>query len=299
MKLCRFNIYIHIHIHINMKYLLLLFSLLFLSSGTGAQNVGINDDNSDPDASAMLDVKSTGKGFLPPRMTLQQRDAIVSPATGLMVFCTDCGTIGALCIFYAGSGWITFSLCNAIAPVAGTHTALTNQITWNWNAVAGATGYKWHTTNDYALAEDMTGNTSKTENGLACGISYTRHVWAYYSCGTSAATSLTQSTVSVPAAPVAGFHVTSAGQITWKWNTVPGATGYKWGTSANCGEATEMFSGISTTETGLTTGNTYTRYVWAYNACGESAPATLSQLLVYTGLSYQGGTIFYLSNPVI
>lgn len=39
----------------------------------------------------MLDVKSTEKGFLPPRMTIAQRDAIVSPAEGLMVICIDCG----------------------------------------------------------------------------------------------------------------------------------------------------------------------------------------------------------------
>lgn len=51
-----------------------------------AQNVGINTDNSNPDASAMLDVKSTNKGVLIPRMTTAQRTTIPTPATGLMVF---------------------------------------------------------------------------------------------------------------------------------------------------------------------------------------------------------------------
>ena len=41
------------------------------------------------DASAQLDVQSTTKGFLPPRMTNAQRLAIASPAVGLMVYCTD------------------------------------------------------------------------------------------------------------------------------------------------------------------------------------------------------------------
>jgi hypothetical protein len=42
-----------------------------------------------PDASAQLDVVSTTKGFLPPRMTNSQRTSISSPAVGLMVYCTD------------------------------------------------------------------------------------------------------------------------------------------------------------------------------------------------------------------
>jgi len=44
--------------------------------------VGINTDNSTPDPSAMLDVKSTTSGMLVPRMTVDQRNAIVSPAEG-------------------------------------------------------------------------------------------------------------------------------------------------------------------------------------------------------------------------
>jgi hypothetical protein len=39
--------------------------------------------------SAQLDVQSTTKGFLPPRMTNEQRLAIASPAVGLIVYCTD------------------------------------------------------------------------------------------------------------------------------------------------------------------------------------------------------------------
>ena len=43
-------------------------------------NVGINADNSAPDNSAMLDIKSTTMGLLPPRMTTAQRNAIEYPA---------------------------------------------------------------------------------------------------------------------------------------------------------------------------------------------------------------------------
>lgn len=42
-----------------------------------------------PDASAVLDIQSTTMGFLPPRMTGAQAEAIASPATGLMVYANN------------------------------------------------------------------------------------------------------------------------------------------------------------------------------------------------------------------
>jgi uncharacterized protein (TIGR02145 family) len=62
--------------------------LVFLAGSMFAQNVGINDDGSNPNGSAMLDVKSTTKGMLIPRMTSDQLMAIANPVNGLQVFCT-------------------------------------------------------------------------------------------------------------------------------------------------------------------------------------------------------------------
>ena len=58
-----------------------------------AQSVSVNSDGSAANASAMLEIKSTVKGLLIPRMTHLQEANIVSPATGLMVYQTD-GTVG-------------------------------------------------------------------------------------------------------------------------------------------------------------------------------------------------------------
>lgn len=55
--------------------------------------VAINDDGSEPDGSAMLDVKSTAKGMLIPRMTKNQIETIVSPADGLQAYNTDDGKL--------------------------------------------------------------------------------------------------------------------------------------------------------------------------------------------------------------
>jgi hypothetical protein len=82
----------------NMKKLILtLIVLAFSWSSTLAQSVGINADGSSPDGSAMLDVKSTTKGFLAPRVTSTSN--VTSPATGLLVYQTG-GTPG----YYYNSG---------------------------------------------------------------------------------------------------------------------------------------------------------------------------------------------------
>jgi hypothetical protein len=56
-----------------------------------------------PDASALTEIRTTTKGFLPPRMTTAEKNAIATPATGLMVFDT---TLARPC-FYNGTSWIT------------------------------------------------------------------------------------------------------------------------------------------------------------------------------------------------
>jgi hypothetical protein len=62
-------------------------------------NVGIG--TASPAASAALDITSTTKGLLIPRMTSAERTAIVSPAKGLMVFDNNSSTYW----FYNGSAW--------------------------------------------------------------------------------------------------------------------------------------------------------------------------------------------------
>jgi hypothetical protein len=177
------------------KYLLLiglLLSSIFLFS-----QVGVNTEGSNPDPSAILDAKSTQKGFLPPRMTFAEMNAISSPAPGLMVYCTDCGTnsSGTLAMFINGMWSILNADCLPPgSPVTGVHIPSSNQILWNWNTVAPASGYKWNTVNDYNTATDMFAATTKTETGLSCSTPYTRYLWAYNACGISTATTLTKTT---------------------------------------------------------------------------------------------------------
>ena len=77
--------------------LITLFTIICLNSL--AQNVGIGTNT--PHASAQLDISSTNKGILVPRMTMAQRNAINAPAKGLMVFVNDDSSF----YYFAGASW--------------------------------------------------------------------------------------------------------------------------------------------------------------------------------------------------
>ncbi|MCX6269241.1 MAG: hypothetical protein NTW16_18135, partial [Bacteroidetes bacterium] len=282
-----------------MKQLFAFLCVMLMSGLSAFAQVGINTDGSVPNNSAMLDVKSSNRGLLPPRMTHTEINAIVNPANGLIVYCTDCGTDGNGAFFgYIKGTWNSILTCiPPETPAAGTNVPAEDQVVWNWNTVPGAIGYRWNTSGSYATATDVGVATTKTETGLICNTPYARYVWAYNACGISAPVTLSQTTIYVaPAAPATGTHTASPVQIVWIWNTVIGATGYKWNTTNNYGTATDMGMVTAKTETGLTCNTAYTRYVWAYSACGNSLVTILTQSTSMNGAA--NVTIAVSANPV-
>jgi hypothetical protein len=262
-----------------MKKIIIFLACILISGTSVLAQFGISTDGSNPDNSAMLDVKSTTRGVLIPRMTYTQRDAIANPANGLMVFCTNCGLSGALSININGV-WRTILTDTALvvpsAPVPGNHISYFDSIIWNWGYVLYAAGYKWNVTGDYSTAVDMTTSTTKTEKNLTCNTYYTRYVWAYNSVGHSDSAILTSHTSLKPANPVAGTHTVNTLSVIWKWNKVPGALGYKWNTTDNPDNAIDLGSDTCRVESRLLCNTPYTRYAWAYNLCGNSISTTLT-----------------------
>mgnify|MGYP001270515745 CR=1 FL=1 len=80
-----------------------------------------------PAASSILDLTSVTKGFLPPRMTAAQRDAIGSPSEGLIVYVTDASSKGAY--QYNGTAWTQLGGNQDIYTSAITPTTKTVQQT--------------------------------------------------------------------------------------------------------------------------------------------------------------------------
>ncbi len=110
-----------------MKRIILSVALIALSFTSFAQ-AGIGTTS--PDASAVLDVSSVTKGFLPPRMTETQMNAISSPVEGLFVYCTDCTPKG----LYLFNGDSFFSMSFGGESTTGTTVV---------NDVAGTNGRVW------------------------------------------------------------------------------------------------------------------------------------------------------------
>jgi Chaperone of endosialidase len=80
----------------------ILFFLL-LSHMLQAQSLAINTDGSTASSSALLDVKSTTKGMLIPRLTKAQKNAISTPATSLLIYQTGPDSTGFY--YYQNSKW--------------------------------------------------------------------------------------------------------------------------------------------------------------------------------------------------
>ncbi len=142
-----------------MKKIYFIWLILFIAFKTySQQGVSINNSGNQAHNSAMLDVSSNEKGILIPRMTSSQRQGIVSPATGLMVYDTDFNQFW----YFNGTLWVV-----AIGPIGptgpqglqGLQGGMGNTGPTGNTGLTGATGPTGNTGNT-----GLTGATGSTGN---------------------------------------------------------------------------------------------------------------------------------------
>jgi uncharacterized protein (TIGR02145 family) len=77
--------------------------------------------------------------------------------------------------------------------------------------------------------------------------------------------------------PNPGTNIPHPSRIIWEWQSVPGATGYKWNYTNDFTSAQDCGLNTYYLQTSLTCNTSYTSYVWAYNYCTHSSASELTQ----------------------
>lgn len=266
-----------------MKQLFTFLVAVLLTATTYAQ-VGIG--TATPDASAALEIESTTKGFLLPRMTNAQRLVIANPAAGLQVFVTDLD--GGRFMFYDGTEWGTLSFTEKRpdAPTIGTAVAAPAQATVSFTAPSSDGGSVITSYTATSSPGGITGTLSQagsgsiTVTGLTNDTAYTFTVTATNAIGTSTASAPSDSVTPVPI-PTSQVSNGSGGTYTFLSHNlgadtsldphtpVKGLNGdyYQWGKNAPDGDVDAVIGGIWGDQ-GVSTDNGN----WAPDAKGPQDP---------------------------
>ncbi len=231
---------------------------------------GVSIGTPAPAASAALDVAATDKGVLVPRLTVGQRDLIAAPATGLLVYTTDCGNFS----YYNGAAWVplnnTGKSLPAPAAISGAAAPCIGQATtYSVTAVPSATSYYW-TASAGTIIQSGQGTAAVS---VVAGSTGTLAVTAASTCTTSPPTTFAYTGVTAAATPgaISGFARVCPGTAeTYTVPNVPGLT-YQWTLPTG-------WTGTSTTNSiTVNTGNAGGDIqVKAQNACGLSVASALT-----------------------
>jgi hypothetical protein len=280
-----------------------------------------------PLASAKLEVSSTTQGFLPPRMTDAQKMAIQSPAQGLMIYFTDCGSYGEP-EYYNGLAWVNMMgglphgfpilTTSPVTTITGTSASSGGNITSDDGSEIIARGVVWGTTStpDISLTtrtSDGAGIGAFTSSLAGLNIGWTEYYvrsYATNSVATGYGAEVSFKTLGVPklaattaVIPNDSTTVSSGGNVTSGDGSDITARGVVWGTSSN----PDIFLSTLTSDgtgrdiftsriTGLTAFTKYYVRSYATNSVGTGYGTEVS-FIAGIGMSYLGGILAYILQP--
>jgi hypothetical protein len=247
----------------------------------------------------MADLRASGLGGVPKGATA---DRPASPSIGDVFYN---GTLGCLEI-YTAQGWVANSAPPGIPDIGSATYSATNQPYNNASATVsfspsqgGGLPNSYRATSSPGGYSGASTTSPITVSGLQSGIAYTFSVTGTNNFGTSAASvssnSITANTVpDKPGTPVATYASNTSITLTF----TPGANGgssitnYKWSTD---GVTYNTFSPAQTTSpltvSGLTPSTTYSFYIKAVNANGDSVASSISNSIT-TSVTLSGGSLY-------
>jgi uncharacterized protein (TIGR02145 family) len=268
---------------------------LLLVSSLSFSQIGIGTIT--PDASAVLDISSTSKGLLLPRLTYEQKTAIVTPKAGLIIWCSNCGTNGEM-QEYDGITWKNIVLNTPSFPLPNSPTNLVAtagitqvSVAFTMSGVFSPTTY---TVTSSPGGFTVTGNTSPiVVTGLTSGVTYTFTAIATNSTGNSIVSNPSEAvtTITVPGAPTnivanAGVGNTSVVFTAPVSNGGSPITSYT--ATASPGGFTSTGTASPLVVTGLTIGTSYNFTVVATNIAGNSIASQIATAIPYINATCDG-----------
>jgi hypothetical protein len=147
--------------------------VLFLNLNKVDAQIAINTTGAAPAASAVLDVSSTNMGFLMPRMSTAQMNAIKGSVTSLVIYNTTTNCY----MFYTGSAWQSLSCTCTSAPASpgaitqspsGSLSQGTTSVTFSVIAVSGVI-YNWSVPSGYVITSGQGTNSIVVTIGCISG----------------------------------------------------------------------------------------------------------------------------------
>ena len=276
-----------------MKTILLISALLLALALPLSAQVSISTSNSAPDPSAMLDVKSSTRGVLLPRMTNAERDAIADPATGLFIYNIE----EQMLQVYDGTAWkliYTFPcMSNPPDTIYGNNYpgCYANGVVYSISRVPWASSYHWTVPPGATVTSGQGGTIIAVEFGSQGGDVSVR---AQGGCGNSDYKSLPV-TVAITAAPAVingkSHPDCNEGAVVYYVDPVPGATTYHWTVSSGATISGGQSTNSITVDFGTTGGEISVR---TENSCGNSAYTSMSYVI---GIPAQPETITGTASP--
>ncbi len=268
--------------------------LFFLATLTSISQVAINTDGSNANASSILDLKSTNKGLLIPRMTASQKSAISAPATGLMIYQTD-GTTGFY--YYDGSSWIqSIGVTGAQGIQGATGDTGAQGIQGATGPAPSGTGIL--TVNSGVLENpgQLSGDVTTTGAGLTTTIGASKVTSSMITDGTIVNSDI-NATAGINVSKLAGgtngqFLTTSSSTPTWSTLTQSGTTVTQTATITPTTTTMATITGLTTT---FTADNNHLYFISTSGCIVDAASTTNrnvnSQISIYVdGAVINGGT---------